>query len=153
VTVTRTGGTGGTVVVRWTVDTVASTATAGADYGPGTTGLLTFGPGVLSQKLPITVVNDTLAEDPETVVVNLAFEGPPPAGATLGAPATTTLTIVDNDNGGTIQFATATQSVAESVAGGKTSLTVSRTGTSLASGILVDYAATGDIGAVTLPSG
>ena len=120
VTVTRTGGSGGTVVVRWTVNEGASTATsppaAGADYGPATTGLLTFGPNVTSLKLPLTIVNDTLAEDPETVVLSLSLERSAPLGATVGAQTTTTLTILDNDNGGTIQFAAATQTVAENVA-------------------------------------
>lgn len=156
VTVTRTGGAGGTVVINWTVNEAASTTTsppgAGADYGPATSGSLTFGPGVSSLKLPLTVVNDTIAEDPETVVIGLAI-GSAPVGATLGAPTTATLTILDNDNGGTLQFAAAAQTVGENVAGGKTNLNVTRTGTALASMVLVDYAATGDTTAVTLPSG
>jgi hypothetical protein len=145
-----------TVVIRWTVNEGASTATspgtAGADYGTATTGLLTFGPAVTSLKLPLTIVNDTVAEDPETVVLSLSIESAP-AGATLGAQTTTTLTILDNDNGGTIQFAATTQTVAESVAGGKANLIVSRTGTSLASGVLVDHTASGDTSAITLPPG
>ena len=156
VTVTRTGGTGGTVVINWTVNEAASTTTsppnAGADYGPATSGSLTFGPGVSSLKLPLTIVNDTLAEDPETVVIGLSI-GAAPAGALLGAPTTTTLTILDNDSGGTLQFAAAAQTVGENVAGGKTNLNVTRTGTALASGVLVDYTATGDTTAITLPSG
>ncbi len=43
--------------------------------------------------------------------------------------------------------------MAENVAGGKTNLNVTRTGTALASGVLVDYTATGDTTAITLPSG
>ena len=84
---TRTGGSGGTVVIRWTVNEGASAATspgtAGADYGPATTGLLTFGPNVTSLKLPLTIVNDTVAEDPETVVLSLSMESSTLPGAAV----------------------------------------------------------------------
>ena len=157
VMVTRTGGTGGTVVVGWTATGGTATGgalptTPGADYAP-TSGLLTFGPGVASLKVPLTVVNDTRAEDSETVDLSLTIQSSVPPGAALGSQTTSTLTILDNDKGGAIQFAIATQTVAENVVGGKVNLVVSRTGASLASGVTVDYAATGDTGAITLPAG
>jgi hypothetical protein len=156
ITVTRTGGSGGQVLVRWTATGGTATggatpATPGADYAP-TTGVLTFGPGVTSLKVPLTIVNDTLAENAETVDLGLTLEPPAPVDAAIvGGP--TTLTILDNDNGGTIQFALATVTVAENVAGGKVNLVVNRAGTSLASGIMVGYLATGDTGAITLAPG
>ncbi len=157
VMVTRTGGSGGMVVVAWSVTGGTATGgalptTPGADFAP-TSGLLTFGPGVTSLKVPLTIVNDTIAEDAETVVLGLTIPSPMPPGAATGAQASTTLTILDNDNGGSAQFAAATRTVAENVAGGKVNLVVNRTGTNLARGVLVDYAASGDTGAITLPDG
>ena len=156
-TVVRTGGSAGTVLIRWTATGGTATGgplatTPGADYAP-TTGVLTFGPGVTRLKLPLAIVNDTIPEDAETVTFGLAIEGAPPAGAAIGGAASTTLTILDNDNGGSVQFAAATQTVAESVAGGKVNLVVTRTGSGLGSGVLVDYAPTGDLSAVVPPSG
>jgi hypothetical protein len=116
--ITRTGGSGGTVVVRWTA--TGGTATGGAlpttpsaDYAP-TTGLLTFGIAVTSQRAPLTIVNDTVAEDPETVALEITEIVSSSAGAAIvGAQSTTTLTIQDNDVGGTIEFMTTAVSVAE----------------------------------------
>jgi hypothetical protein len=151
--ITRTGGSGGTVVVRW--ETTGGTATGGAlpttpgaDYAP-TTGLLTFGPGVTSQRVPLSIVNDTVAEDPETVLLGIAEIVSSSAGAaSIGAQSTSTLTIQDNDVGGTVEFATTAVNVAENVPGGKVTLTVKRTGTALASGVLVDYV----VGGTALPA-
>jgi len=85
-------------------------------------------------------VNDTFFEGAETVVVTLSS---PTGGATLGAPAATTLTITDNDTPGTVQFSAAAYSVAENVLSGSFNLTVTRTGVNLASGIVVNYTVTG----------
>jgi hypothetical protein len=91
----------------------------------------------------LTIVNDTIAEDPETVTLGIAGIVSPGA-ASIGAQSSTTLTIQDNDTGGTVEFASTAVSVAENVAGGKATLTVKRTSPSaaipLASGVLVDYA-------------
>src|SRR6185436_2089763 len=150
VIVTRTGGSGGTVVLTWAA-TGGSAAggllptAPGADYAP-MSGSLTFGPGITSRPIPLTIVNDTIAEDSKTVVLELTGIVSSNAGAaSIVAPSATTLTILDNDLGGTIEFMTTAVSVAENVAGGKATLTVKRsvTGTTpLASGVLVDYAVT-----------
>jgi bacillolysin len=103
-------------------------------------GTLTFAAGQTSATIPVPTVNDTLAEGPETVIITLSN---PIGGATLGTPASTTLTITDNDNPGTIQFGAASYSVNENVAGGVFNLTLTRTGANLASGITMDYAVTG----------
>jgi hypothetical protein len=150
VTITRTGGGGGTVVVQW--QATGGNATVVQDYTPAI-GTVTFGPGVTSQKVSLTIVNDMLAETAETIALQLALAGSPPAGAALGAQATTTLTILDNDNGGTIRFATPAVTVPENVAGGKINLTLNRSGVALAGGVTVNYAASGDVGAVNLPPG
>src|SRR5262245_29402274 len=105
-------------------------------------GALTFGPGITSRPLPLTLVNDTIAEDAETVALALTGIVSSSAGAAaLGAQSTTTLTIQDNDVGGTIEFMATAVSVAENVAGGKATLMVKRSitpTTPLAGGILVD---------------
>ncbi|MGH3372409.1 MAG: Calx-beta domain-containing protein, partial [Nocardioidaceae bacterium] len=68
ITVVRTGGTGGTVTIPYTV--AAGTAAAGVDYVP-TSGMLTFGPGVASRAFTIQTLGDSLIEPNESVVVSL----------------------------------------------------------------------------------
>jgi hypothetical protein len=100
---TRTGGSDGAVSV--TVTTSNGTATAGADY-TAVTQVVTFAAGQTSALVMVPILEDALAEGPETV--NLALSAPT-GGATLGAPSTAVLTIVDNEaQPGTIQFGAAT---------------------------------------------
>jgi hypothetical protein len=134
VTVTRSGGAGGIIDVPWSV--IGGTATrgddppaAGVDVILPASGVLQFGPGVMSRTIPVTVVNDGEPEPNETVILDL---GPPtlsgtatPAGS-LGTPKTTTLIVADNDRKGTIQFAAPLLSVAE--ANATVQLTLTRTG-------------------------
>ncbi|HEX6287888.1 MAG TPA: Calx-beta domain-containing protein, partial [Herpetosiphonaceae bacterium] len=68
------------------------TATAGSDY-TATSGILTFNPGETSKTFAVPFINDTVDEPDETVTISLGN----PGNAVLGSPATTTLTIVDND--------------------------------------------------------
>ena len=82
---------------------------------------LTFNPGVTSQNVPITVVNDTLDEDDETIVVTLSS----PTNATLGANTTHTYTIQDNDAAPTVQFSTASSSGAEATTSVNLAVTLS----------------------------
>ena len=99
ITVTRTGGSIGTVTVDFVI--IEGTATAGADYiAPGGT-TLTFLPGQTSQTITIPIVADTLDEPNETLGVAL---GNPTGGTELGAPSSGVLTIVDNDPTPTISF-------------------------------------------------
>lgn len=52
---------------------VPGTATDGADYSVSVgTGTLTFSPGETSKEIPITLVQDSLAEGPETVILTLS---------------------------------------------------------------------------------
>ena len=71
------------------------TATDSVDFrfSPATQ-TLTFAPGTTTQTVFVVVLADTLAEADETVVLTLLN----PVGATLGAMATFTLTILDNDS-------------------------------------------------------
>src|SRR5207249_7150698 len=69
-----------------------STATGGGvDYTLAST-TLTFAPGVTNQNINISVVNDALDEDDGTIRITLN-----PTNATLGAIATYTYTILDDD--------------------------------------------------------
>jgi Calx-beta domain-containing protein len=64
-----TSATVGTVTVDYTTSDGA--ALAGSDY-TATSGTLTFTPGQTSKPIPVTIVNDALAEDDETFTLNLS---------------------------------------------------------------------------------
>src|SRR5205823_6118863 len=82
---------GKTVTVNYAV--VGGTATGGGVDYTLANGTLTFAPGVATQNINFTVVNDTLDENDETVQVTLSG----PTNATMGAIATHTYTILDDD--------------------------------------------------------
>jgi hypothetical protein len=134
VTVTRTGGTGGSVSVPWMTN-----ASAPTDFTP-ISGTLTFTAGLASKTFTIAAVNNMVLDGSRPFVLTLGT----PSGGTLGDQSTATLNVLDNDNGGVIQFVTVTQVVAENIAGGVVKLALVRTGTNLAGGIQVDYTITGD---------
>ena len=69
------------------------TAVPPDDYTLLGTGLLTFPPGVQTQDISLTVVDDAALEGDETVLLQLSN----PADATLVSPATHTLTIIDDE--------------------------------------------------------
>ncbi len=58
-----------------------------------TVGTLQFAPGETSKSFSVAIVDDSYAEGNETFRVSLSN----PSGATLGAPVTATVTIIDND--------------------------------------------------------
>jgi uncharacterized repeat protein (TIGR01451 family) len=72
--------------------TGGGTASAGSDYSP-TSGTLSFGAGQISKSFSIPIGDDSLDEPDETIQLTLSD----PSGGTLGAPASATLTIADND--------------------------------------------------------
>lgn len=92
ISVVRTGGSTGEVTVNYT--TSNGTATAGSDY-TATSGTLTFADGEVGAKtFTIPILDDTLVEGDETVILYLSN---PTGGATLASPSTAVLTIIDND--------------------------------------------------------
>ena len=99
ITVVRTGGAAGSVTVDFAT-IGGGTATAGADY-TAVTPTLTFAAGVMSRTVTVPITNDTLDEANETVLLQLTNAT---GGATLGPQSTATLTILDNDVGGVVQF-------------------------------------------------
>ncbi|MEM7113154.1 MAG: Calx-beta domain-containing protein, partial [Chloroflexota bacterium] len=86
--------------------TTAGTATNGNDY-LGTSGTLTFAPGETVKTFDISILEDALPEDDETVDLSLSN----PVNAFLGAPDTALLTIADNES--KIQFKSAAYDYAE----------------------------------------
>jgi subtilisin family serine protease len=94
ITVTRTGGSAGTVTVDYA--TAGGSATAGEDYGE-TNGTLTFLNGETSQTFTVNILDDADYEGDEQL--SLALAGPT-GGATLQSPSSAVLTILENDQPG-----------------------------------------------------
>ncbi|MBA3708345.1 MAG: hypothetical protein H0W83_05965, partial [Planctomycetes bacterium] len=153
ITVSRIGGL--TMTVGATFGTADGTANAGSDYTTAT-GTVTFVPGSLSQTISVPITSDTAPESDETFIVTLSA---PSGGATLGTPASTTETIVDDD--AQISLAVSTASIGESA--GPLTITVTRVGglsmTVGASYTTADVTAaagsdyTATVGTVTFPAG
>ena len=78
------------VTVDYTIN-ATSTATNGVDYSL-TAGTLTFNPGETTKSVELYIINDSLYEANETVVIDLSN----PVNATLGQ-SQHTYTIIDND--------------------------------------------------------
>ena len=92
ITVTRTGGQGGSVSVNFNVS--GGTATPGVDYAP-TSGTLFFNPGDPATKtFTIPILDASKVGGSVTVNVSLSSPG---NGATLGTPSSARLTIQDTD--------------------------------------------------------
>jgi hypothetical protein len=70
---------------------------------------LTFAPGVTSQTFSVPIINNTVFEANESLIVTLSN----PVDATLGSPNPATLTIVDNDSPPRVRFSASTYSVNE----------------------------------------
>jgi hypothetical protein len=73
--------------------TVGGTATAGADYTRPSLRSLTFNPGIISQSIRLSTIDDSTRESSETVVLTLSRS----PTATPASPSVNTLTINDND--------------------------------------------------------
>ena len=97
VTVTRTGGSDGTVGVSYA--TSDGTATGGASCTPGVdyvtaSGMLSFATGETSKTFDVTICNDATAEPDETINYTLSS---PTGGAVLGSPSSAVQTITNDD--------------------------------------------------------
>jgi len=100
-------------------------------------GTLTFLPGQVRQTITIPVINNTLDEPEKTFAVTLAGA----SGATLGTPATATVTIRNDDKAGVVRFRRSAYSVVEGPSGTTRSLAVELLRTwGVASGVTVDVA-------------
>jgi len=132
--VTLSAPSGRTVTVPFS--RTGGTANAPADYSYATSSALMFPAGTTAQTITVSVVDDNLDEDSETVDTTL---GTPTNGTLTGSP-TRTLTITDNDPRPTASFNIATSSRTEGNV--TTTLTVAL---STASGrtVTVPFSATG----------
>ena len=86
--------------------TVGGTAAVGSDFTIANSGTLTVPAGATTATIPVTVIDDSVVEGSETVVLKLSGS----AGYRVGSPGMHTLTIVD---GPRVSFASASQSVDE----------------------------------------
>jgi hypothetical protein len=92
ITINRVNGTNGAVAI--TLKTADDTAKSGSDYDALDL-TVSFADGVSSASVPLTVLDDDLAELSESLTLSLsAISG----GAILGADKTATLTITDSDS-------------------------------------------------------
>jgi PKD repeat protein len=91
ITVALNAASGKTVTVAYFATN--GTASANLDYVP-VQGVLTFNPGDTSLTFDVPLIDEELDEFSETIVLGLATAG----NATIGSPATATLTILDDDN-------------------------------------------------------
>src|SRR4051794_2949070 len=131
VKVVRSGNTTVAASVKIAVDP-SSTASSPADYSV-TTGTLSFAAGQTTQTVPVTIVDNAVANPNKTVVFKLS--NATPAGAQIKT-TTSTLTIIDNEGPGTLDFSSNGYTVVESA--GLATITVNRIGaTNLA--LSVDY--------------
>lgn len=141
ITITRTNGTDGTVSIDYFTSngtaTGGNSATAGVDY-LNRSGRLTLPSGVTSASFTIPIVNDSLAEPDETVLLTLHN---PAGGAQTNSAllsVSAVLTILDNDfAAGKLSFNPSSYTVNE--ADGTATLTVVRTGGNVGA-LTVDYA-------------
>lgn len=78
----------------------AGSATSGTDFTAGT-GTVTIPAGSTTANITVTVVNDAIAEDDETVAITIS--NPQPSGVSLGAQTSHTYTINYNDCSGSPQ--------------------------------------------------
>ena len=131
-TVTRTGGSDGTVSVDYA--TADGSAAGPGDYA-AINGTMTFLNGELSQTIPLTLTDDATWEPSEDFTVTLSN----PVAASLGTQSSTTVTITDDDprSAGTLDLSAATVTLSEG--GPAITLTVDRTGGSDGT-VSVDYA-------------
>src|SRR5215211_4615804 len=123
--------------------TADGTGLAGSDYAD-THGTLTFignvnnggpGSGQTSKTIQIPILQDPDAEDPETLTFALS-NALPGAAAVLGAPATATITITDDDPPGAIDFKSLHYDVDETA--GQATVTVERVG-GVGGAVSIDY--------------
>ena len=119
-----------------TVDyaTAGGTADAGSDY-TAKSGTLTFGETETSKTISVSILDDSVSEDKETITLSLSS----PSDATLGSVDEATVTITDNDPAPVVSLS-ASKTVREDV--GTVSLTVSLNRMS-SKGVTVDYATAG----------
>lgn len=141
ISVTRSIGVGQTTI-EYTVNEIgdAATAQAGLDFtqptfnGRANTGQVTFENGELTKTFTIPIIDDQLLEGNEAFSVGLQN---PSAGATLGAPRTMLVTLIDNDGAPVISVSEPALTISEGAA--SATITIQRSG-SLSAPATVQFA-------------
>ncbi len=118
VTVNRAGLIGSAVSVKYET-IVSGAATAGVDYTAIAPTTLSFAIGQTSKTFNVTILEDLLVEGTETFGVRLSA---PSNGGSVGSDST--VSILDNEGAGTVQFSSSAYSVGE--AGIAVTITVNR---------------------------
>ena len=131
VTIDRSGGLASGVAVDFVL--TDDSAVAGVDYS-NVSQTVTFNAGETSKQIRIPVFNNTVVNSNKTVLLSLVN---PNGGGALGSVNTATLTITDDDLGGTISFARTNYVANENAT--NFYISVVRTG-GKASGVMVDFA-------------
>lgn len=93
-TITRTGGSSGTVSVRWR--TVPGSAEPDSDYISSDWKEITLADGQTSERVYVPMVNDGLSEGQENFFIELAEPG---GGAALSARTRLEVRITDDESG------------------------------------------------------
>jgi polyhydroxybutyrate depolymerase len=129
----------GTAVTNSTITvdfaTTDGTATNGVSY-MATNGTLAFGPGELAKMIYVPIINNGIKEPTRKFIVALTN---PSAGSSLGAPATTTVSILDTDPGLGFERTSYTTGPGEAAS---FSVTIVRGNDWFLSPITIDYATT-----------
>lgn len=122
-TVNREGGTDGQVTVDFATS-ASGDATEGSDFTP-ISGTLTFEEGQNTKTIEVDILDDSLIDPDETFSVVISNPGGDAILSTI-KPTTTVVTIVDDENPGTLAFTSSTAEVNEDA--GTVTLTVFRDG-------------------------
>lgn len=124
------------VAIDVDVSTSDGTATALQDYTPNSVTVSWAAGDGAPKTFTVDILDDGLLEGDETVILSLSN----PVGARLGGQATATLTILDNDAPGNLEFSAAAYQVAETLP--SVTITVNRAG-GIGGLVGVDYVASG----------
>jgi hypothetical protein len=134
VTVTRSGNTRVAASIQYSDNGTGTATGGGVDYS-FTGGTLNFAAGETTKTFPVAIVDNVTANAPnKTIVFKLA--NATPGGSQIKTP-TTTLTIVDNEGPGTLDFSSSSYTTLEGA--GVATITVNRLGASNLK-LSVDYA-------------
>jgi Calx-beta domain len=134
VTVQRTGNTRVAASVQYS-DNGTGTATGGGVNYSFTGGTLNFAAGETSKTFPVTIVDNATANAPNKTIV-FRLSNATPAGSQIKT-TTSTLTIIDDEGPGTLDFSSSAYTVLEGA--GLSTITVNRIGASNLK-LSVDYA-------------
>ena len=134
VTVSRSGNTSAAASIQYSNNGTGTATGGGVDYSfSGST--LNFAAGQTSKTFPVTVVDNDTANAPNKTIV-FRLSNATPAGSQIKT-TTATLTIIDNEGPGTLDFSAGSYTVLE--AAGAATVTVNRIGAANLK-LSVDYA-------------